>query len=67
MKAIHQPSDTKCLIAQRRLIYEMVEASMAISAQKGFHKLEKGCGCIACVNKRKQILIGPLKEWEFIL
>ncbi len=67
MKAIHRSFDDKQLLAKRRLIYEMMEASMALSKKKGRHELEKGCGCISCVNKRRQFLNGPLKRWKFVL
>ncbi len=67
MKAIRRSADDKQMVAQRRMIYEMVEASMALSKKKGHHEFEKGCGCILCVNKRKQIINGPFKEWEFVL
>ncbi len=67
MKATQLSSDAKRLVAQRRMICEMIEASMALSRKKGRHELEKGCGCIFCVNKRKQIVNGPLREWKFVL
>lgn len=67
MKTTHQLYDVKRLVVQRRMIYEMVEASMALSGKKGCHELEKSCSCILCVNKRKQILNGPSKEWKFVL
>ena len=67
MKIMHAAEYDKQLVAQRRMIYEMVEASMMLSREKGRHDLEKGCGCIHCVNQRKQIVNGPVKEWKFTL
>jgi len=58
-----EPSQT----AQRRMILKMIEASMALSLEKGPHHLTKGCSCIVCVNKRKRILHGPIREWKYKL
>jgi hypothetical protein len=54
-------------IADWQMIAEMIEASMALSAEKGLHPLTPGCNCIACVNKRKRILQGPQKPWRYRL
>jgi hypothetical protein len=67
MKTFSTSSGDKRKLNERRMIYEMMEASMALSLKKGPHRLKKGCSCIVCVNKRKQILNGPVKEWEFKL
>lgn len=53
--------------AARRLVYEMIQASIDLSVRKGEHPLEKGCNCIACVNKRKALLRGPEREWKYRL
>jgi hypothetical protein len=54
-------------VAERRMIYEMIEASMALSLKKGAHPLTRGCNCIACANKRKLRLSGPIREWQYRL
>ncbi|MEZ4528290.1 MAG: hypothetical protein R2941_20445 [Desulfobacterales bacterium] len=53
--------------AARKLIYEMMDAALELSVRKGPHPLEKGCNCIACVNKRKAVLRGKEKEWKYRL
>lgn len=53
--------------AERRMIYEMIEASVALSLSKGPHPLTKGCRCIACANKRKRTMAGPPREWKYRL
>ncbi len=55
------------LIAERRRIYEMIDASWELAAKKGRHPLENGCSCITCVNKRKRLMEKPVKEWKFRL
>ena len=67
MKPSYTSARDKRLLAKRRMIYEMMEASMALSLEKGPHPLEKGCSCVVCANRRKQILNGPEKEWKFKL
>lgn len=49
----------------RQLIFEAIEASMALCQKKGPHDLEPGCNCISCINKRKDILFGPLKPLRY--
>jgi len=51
----------------RLRIFKMMEASCELAIQKGRHELEKGCNCIACVNKRKRILHGSTQKWKFTL
>ncbi len=51
----------------QRLIFEMIEASIELSIKKGKHSLTKGCNCIACVNKRKELLRGKEPEWKYTL
>lgn len=53
--------------ARRKLIVEMIEASMKLAAEKGEHPLTPGCSCIACVTQRKRILQGPPKPWRYRL
>ena len=55
------------VLEARRMIYEMIEASMALAQKKGAHLLEDRCNCIACVNKRKAILKEKEPEWTFRL
>lgn len=59
------------LIDNQRLdrlrIFKMIEASCELAIQKGRHELEKGCNCIACVNKRKRILYDSTQKWKFRL
>ena len=57
----------KRILHQRRLITEMIEASMRLAKEKGPHPLTPGCSCIACVNKRKRKLAGPPKPWRYYL
>lgn len=51
----------------RRLIYEVIDAAMELSAEKGPHPLEKDCNCIACVHKRKLQLRGDPPAWKYRL
>ena len=51
--------------AEQLMIFEMIDASCELAAKKGRHLLEKGCPCIACVNKRKRLLEKPEKNWRF--
>jgi len=57
-------SQNERIRSQRRLIIEMIEASMRLALEKGPHPLTSGCNCIACVNKRKRKLSGPPKPWR---
>ena len=67
MKTVSTSPEDKRQIIERRMIFEMMEASMALSLEKGPHRLKKGCSCIVCVNTRKQILNGPNEEWKYKL
>jgi hypothetical protein len=51
----------------RRMIDEMIEASMELAQKKGPHPLENGCICIVCVNRRKALLKGNEPEWKYSL
>jgi len=51
----------------RRLIFEMIDAAVELSVKKGPHPLEKGCNCIACVNKRKEKWRQNSAVWKFRL
>ncbi|MBW2220205.1 MAG: hypothetical protein JRF40_12040 [Deltaproteobacteria bacterium] len=52
---------------ERLMIYEAINASSELAAKKGTHPLEKGCNCISCINKRKQLLNKTLRNWKFRL
>jgi hypothetical protein len=54
-------------MADWQMIVEMIEASMALSVQKGPHPQTPGCNCIACINKRKRILHGRPQLWKYRL
>ena len=55
----------KALIEDRKMIFEMIEASWELAERLGKHPLTKGCNCISCVNKRKRVLGERNREWEF--
>ncbi len=65
----HSDDREKICNAKRKIIMEMIDASIKLSQKLGKHPLTKGCNCIACVRERKKIL--NLKnmdqEWEFCL
>lgn len=67
MKENHHLQDQKRRMADWRMIVEMIDAAMQLAYDKGPHPLEAGCNCIACVNKRKQVLAGPPKPWRYRL
>ena len=49
------------------MIVEMIEASIALSIQKGKHPLTRGCNCIVCVDRRKRILKSEEASWRYRL
>ncbi len=55
------------LLNERRMIYEMIGASMELAEKKGEHPLKRGCNCIVCVNKRKALMDDGPKEWKYRL
>lgn len=63
----HDAVKRQIIMAERRRVYEMIDASMELAAKKGRHPLENGCSCITCVNKRKRLMEKPVKEWKFRL
>ena len=67
MKKISITYNKEKMINDRRIIFEMIDASCELAARKGQHPLEKGCNCITCVNKRKRLLEPNDKKWEFRL
>jgi len=52
MKTFFTSSEDKRRTAQRRMIFEMIEASIRLSLEKGPHHLKKGCSCIVCIKAR---------------
>lgn len=55
----------KCLEEERRLIMEMIDASMELAHEKGPHDMTPGCNCIVCINKRKQKMFDSALPWRF--
>jgi hypothetical protein len=52
---------------RRKQIFEMIDASWELAQKKGPHPLERGCSCIACINKRKRLTDDKKKVWKFEL
>ncbi|MEA1946367.1 MAG: hypothetical protein U9N83_03575 [Thermodesulfobacteriota bacterium] len=52
---------------ERKMIFEMIDASWELAERLGDHPVTTGCNCISCVNKRKRILKKHEKEWKFSL
>jgi len=55
----------RAVIEDRKMIFEMIEASWELAERLGKHPLTKGCNCISCVDKRKRVLGERNREWEF--
>ncbi|QTA90604.1 hypothetical protein [Desulfonema magnum] len=55
--------------SERKIIIEMIEASMEPSEKSGKHPSKPGCNSIVCVNKRKELLNlkNSDRKWEFYL
>ncbi len=51
----------------RQIIFEMIDASIKLAVEKGKHPLERGCNCIACVNRRKRNLKSFQRQWKYRL
>ena len=64
---ITKPNSIETQNAQRLMILEMIEASMALCQRLGPHELVKGCNCTVCVNKRKRIIDGGENIWKYRL
>ena len=62
MKRLEDSVETKK--HEKKIIFEIINASCELAARKGEHPLQDGCNCIACVNKRKRLLDKP-KNWKF--
>jgi len=41
---------------EKKIIFEMIDASWELAQRLGKHPVKTGCNCISCVNKRKRIL-----------
>ncbi len=67
MKKTSISYNKKKMANERKLIFEMIDASCELAARKGAHPMENGCNCIACVNKRKRLLEPHVKKWKFRL
>ena len=52
------------ILAERGMIYEMIEASMELAKTKGEHPTSVGCSCIACANRRKDAIFGAPVHWK---
>lgn len=52
------------ILAERGMIYEMIEASMELAKTKGKHHSSIGCSCIACANRRKDAIFGTPVQWK---
>ena len=57
----------KAIKEDRKMILEMINASLELSERLGKHELTPGCNCIACVIKRKKILDTRHEEWKYEL
>ena len=52
---------------EKRLVVEMIDASWELAEKRGPHSLEKGCNCIACINKRKRLIYDAARFYEYEL
>jgi hypothetical protein len=52
---------------ERKMILEMINASWELADHLGKHPVRTGCSCIACVNKRKQLIDQSTGVWKFEL
>ena len=52
---------------ERKMIFEMIDASLELAQRLGEHPVKAGCNCISCVNKRKRILENQERKWRFSL
>lgn len=52
------------ILAERAMIYEMIEASMELAKTKGEHPTALGCSCIACANRRKDAIFDTPLQWK---
>lgn len=57
----------EAILAERKMILEMIEASWELAGWLGKHPLRKACNCISCVNQRKRLLEGNQMEWKYSL
>jgi hypothetical protein len=52
---------------ERKMILEMIDASLELAERLGEHPITTGCNCISCVNRRKRLLEKQEGEWKFKL
>jgi hypothetical protein len=52
---------------EKKIIFEMIDASWELAQRLGKHPVKTGCNCISCVNKRKRILKKQEVKWMFNL
>jgi len=52
---------------ERKMIFEMIDASWELAQRLGEYPVKPGCNCISCVNKRKRILEKHERKWRFSL
>ena len=57
----------KYLKEERKIIFEMIDASWELAQRLGKHPVKTGCNCISCVNNRKRILKKQEVKWKFNL
>ena len=55
------------ILEERRMIYEMIEASWALAEKLGKHPVTPGCNCIVCINGRKRLIEKQPVKWRFTL
>jgi len=52
---------------ERKMTFEMIDASWELAQLLGEHPVKSGCNCISCVNKRKRISEKHERKWRFSL
>jgi len=57
----------KYLKEEKKIIFEMIDASWELAQRLGKHPVKTGCNCISCVNNRKRILKKQEVKWKFNL
>ncbi|MDY6830826.1 MAG: hypothetical protein SWC96_03150 [Thermodesulfobacteriota bacterium] len=69
MAKISEPTMTGYSSAakDRIRVYNLIDRSCELAAQKGPHPLDSDCQCLACMTKRKKMLYPVCKDWKFSL
>ena len=57
----------KSVKEEKKIIFEMIDASWELAQRLGKHPVKTGCNCISCVNNRKRILKKQKVKWKFNL